>query len=127
MYFFKCLVAYPLLRVEIEKVEIERVRGLPPRLLRPVSIKTFDLDIDGHLSPSRTAKATDLAKLAPQLTVGALQERGGADEFACHSFQRIVGNGLLKIALQRRHGFGSSRSPRVGKGRQPFSGFLGTL
>src|SRR5436305_15244583 len=48
----RTVVAYPLLRVEIEKVEIQGVRGLPPR--------------------------------------------------------------LLKIALEGRHGFGSSRSPGVG-------------
>ena len=58
------MVAYPLLRVEIQEVEIERVSGFPPRLLRPASIEPFDLDINGHLCPSRTAKATHLAKLA---------------------------------------------------------------
>ena len=84
----KKTVAYPLLRVEIQEVEIERVRGFPPRLLRPTSIEPFDLDINGHLCPSRTAKATHLAKLAPQLPVGALQQRGSADELACHPIQR---------------------------------------
>ena len=95
-------VAYPLLRVEIQEGERERVRGVPPRLLRPASVEPFDLEIDGDLSPSQTAKATHLAKLAPQLTVGALQQRGGADEFACHPIERIVGDGLLKIALKGR-------------------------
>ena len=65
-------VTYPLLRVEIQEVEIERVRGFPPRLLRPASIEPFDLEIDGHLSPSGTAKATHLAKFASQLSVGPL-------------------------------------------------------
>ena len=123
----KDAVTYPLLRVEIEEVKIERVRGFPPRLLRPASIEPFDLEIDGHLCPSETAKATHLAKLAPQLPVGALQQRGGADEFACHPIQGIVGDGLLKIALQRRHGFRGSRSPLLGKGRQPSSRFFRTL
>ena len=120
-------VAYPLLRVEIEKVEIERVSGIPPSLLRPASIEPCDLDIDGDLSPRWTAKATHLTKLAPQLPVGALQQGGGADEFACHSVQGIVGDGLLKIALERRHGFGGLRSPLLGKGGQTSSGFPGTL
>src|SRR6266487_959727 len=70
-------VTYPLLRVEIQEVEIERMRGFPPRLLRPASIKPFNLDIDGHLSPSRTPKATHLAKFASHIAVGALQSRGG--------------------------------------------------
>src|SRR5260370_4831250 len=120
-------VAYPLLRVEIEEVEIERVRGFPPRLLRPASVEPFDLDINGHLCPSRTAKATHLAKLAPQLTVGALQQRGGADELACYPIEGIIGDRLLKIALQGRHGFGGSCSPLLGKGRQTLLRFLGTL
>ena len=39
-----CLVAYPLLRVvEIEEVEVESMRGLPPRLLGPTSIEPLDL------------------------------------------------------------------------------------
>src|SRR6266480_5539583 len=100
------MVAYPLLRVEIQKGERERVSGFPPRLLRPASVEPFDLDIDGHLSPSQTTKATHLAKLAPQLTVGALQQRGGADELACDSIQGIIRDRLLKIALQGRHGCG---------------------
>ena len=58
------VIAYPLLRVEIQEVEIERVRGFPPRLLRPASVEPFDLEIHGHLCPSRTAKAADLTKLA---------------------------------------------------------------
>ena len=66
------MVAYGLLRVEIEELEVEHAGGLPPGLLRPASIEPFDLEIDGHLSPCGTAKATHLAKLAPQLTVGAL-------------------------------------------------------
>ena len=75
-------VAYRLLRVEIGEVEIERVSGFPPSVLRPMSIEPFDLNIDGYLSPCETAKATHLAKLPPQLTVSALQQRVGADEFA---------------------------------------------
>ena len=59
------VVAYPWLRVEVEEVEIEGERGLPPSLLRPASIESLDLEIDGHLSPFETAKATDLTKLAP--------------------------------------------------------------
>lgn len=82
------VVAYPWLGVEIEKVEIQGVKGLPPRLLRPASIEPLDLDIDNHLSPSRTAKATRLAKLASQLAVGALQQRGRADELACDPSSR---------------------------------------
>src|SRR2546429_1203463 len=78
------LIAYPLLRVEIQEVEIERVRDFPPSLLRPASIEPFDLEIDGNFRSCQTAKATHLAKLAPQLSVGALQQRGGTDQFACH-------------------------------------------
>ena len=84
----KCFeVAYPSLRVESEEIEVEELRGLPPGLLRPASIEPLDLQKDGDLSPRWTAKAADLAKLAPQLAIGALQERGGAHEFACHAFQ----------------------------------------
>ena len=78
-------VAYPLLRVEIEKIEVERVGGLPPSLLRPTSIEPLDLYIDGHLSSLWTAKAADLAKLTPQLAINALQQRGGAGDFTCYS------------------------------------------
>ena len=66
-------VASRLLRVEIGEVEIERVSGFPPSVLRPMSIEPFNLNIDGYLSPCETAKATHLAKLAQQLTVSALQ------------------------------------------------------
>src|SRR5579859_5733318 len=48
-------VAYPLLRVENETVEIERASGFPPRLLSPAGIEPFDLYIDGHLSSFETA------------------------------------------------------------------------
>ena len=58
------LVAYPLLRVETEEVEIEGERGLPPDLLGPASIEPLVLEIDCHLSPFETAKAADLAKSA---------------------------------------------------------------
>src|SRR6266446_5518170 len=92
-------VAYPLLRVEIEKVEVERVGGLPPRFLRPTSIEPTDLYIDRHISSLWTAKAAGLAKLAPQLAIGALQQRGRADEFACHSLKRVIGNSLLEVAF----------------------------
>ncbi len=36
-------VAYHLLRVESEEVEVERLGGVPPGLLRPPSIEPFDL------------------------------------------------------------------------------------
>ncbi len=117
-------VAYPLLRVEIQDSEIERVRGFPPGLLRPASIEPFDLKKDAYLSSGRTAKATDLAKLASQLAVGTLQARGGADEFACDSVEMIVGNSLLKITGTGRHGFGALLLPGLGKDHQPLSGFL---
>ena len=41
---------------------------MPPRLLGPASMEVLDLDIDGDLSSLLTAKAANLAKLAPQLT-----------------------------------------------------------
>jgi hypothetical protein len=46
------MVAYPLLRVEIEEVEIEGLRDLPPGffLLGPASIEPFDLQINGSVS-----------------------------------------------------------------------------
>ena len=50
-YCLRGRVAYPLLRVEIEKVEVERVGGLPPRFLRPMSIEPPDLYIDRHIPP----------------------------------------------------------------------------
>src|SRR5260370_22068738 len=90
-------------------------------------MEPFDLYIDGHLSPFRTAKATHLAKLAPQLTIGALQQRSGADELTRHPFQRIVGNSLLKITLEGRNGFRGSCSPGVGKRGQTPACLLGTL
>ena len=36
-------VAYGLLRVEIEELEVEHAGGLPPGLLRPASIEPLDL------------------------------------------------------------------------------------
>lgn len=65
-------VVYPWLRVEIEKVEIEGSRSLPPLLFRPMSIEALALQKDGHLSSSLTAKATGLPKFAPQLALGSL-------------------------------------------------------
>ena len=41
--FARKLVAYPLLRVEIEKIEVERAGDVPPGLLRPASIEPLDL------------------------------------------------------------------------------------
>ncbi len=84
-YLFQ--VAYPLLRVESQEVEVERLGGFPPGLLGPTSIESLDLQIDGDLGSLETPKAAGLTKLAPQLAIGAFQQRGGADEFACHPFQ----------------------------------------
>src|SRR5581483_10497796 len=92
-------VAYPCLRVESEELEVEELRDFPPGLLRPASIEPLDLQQDGHLSPLWTAKAAHLAKLAPQLPIGAFQQRGGTYEFACHPFQLVVRNGLFKVTL----------------------------
>jgi hypothetical protein len=39
----RIVVAYPLLRVGIEKIEVERAGGLPPGPLRPASIEPLDL------------------------------------------------------------------------------------
>ncbi len=85
---------YPWLRVEIEQVKIQRARGFPPSVLRPASIETFDLDVDGDLSPGRTAKAAHLSKLTSHLPVGAHQQGGGADEFKCYCDQGRVGDGF---------------------------------
>src|SRR5258708_18148040 len=57
-------VLYPLLRVEIPKIKIERLGGFPPRLIRPMGMEPLDLEIDGHLSPFVTAKGHCLAKFA---------------------------------------------------------------
>ena len=65
-------VLYPLLRVEIPEIKIESVRGFPPRLIRPMGVEPLDLEIDGDLSPLTAAKGDGLAKLAPQLPIGAL-------------------------------------------------------
>src|SRR5947208_9183831 len=117
------MVAYPLLRVESKEVEVESLRGLPPGLLRPASIEPLDLDIDGDLSALWTAKAADLAQLAPQLPIGALQQRGRTNDFACHSLQRIVGNGLLKVTGEGGDRFRRSCLPGLSKGLQTSSGF----
>src|SRR5947209_1773736 len=113
--FWNISVAYPLLRVETKEFEIEGERGLPPGLFDPASIEPFDLEIDRHLSPLGTAKAADLAKLAPQLAIGALQQRGGADEFPCQAIERVVSNGLLEVTGERDHRFGCSCLPGLGK------------
>ena len=65
-------VLYPSLRVEIPEIKIERVGGLPPRLIRPVGVESLDLEIDSYLSPLTTAKGDGLAKLPPQLSIGSL-------------------------------------------------------
>ena len=64
-------VLYPWLRVEIPEIKIERVGGLPPRLIRPVGVESLDLEIDSYLSPLTTAKGDGLAKLPPQLSIGS--------------------------------------------------------
>jgi hypothetical protein len=69
-----------------DEVEIENQGDLPPRLPGPASIEPLDLYINGHQSPFETAKAANLTELAPQLAVGALLERGGADQFAYDAF-----------------------------------------
>ncbi len=61
------VVLYPLLRVEIPEIKIERVGDLPPGLFGPVSMEPLDLEIDSHLGSLATAKGDGLAKLAPQL------------------------------------------------------------
>ena len=66
------LVLYPSLRVEIPEIKIESMGGFPPRVLRPVGMEPLDLEIDGYLGPLTTAKGHGLAKLAPQLPIGAL-------------------------------------------------------
>jgi hypothetical protein len=66
------MVLYLLLRVEIAKIKIERLRGFPPRLIRPMGMEPLDLEIDGHLSPLTAAKGDGLAKFAPQLPIGSL-------------------------------------------------------
>jgi hypothetical protein len=65
-------VLYPWLRVEIPELKGERVGDVPPSLLRPLGMKTLDLEVDGDLSALLTAKGDGLAKLAPSLAVGAL-------------------------------------------------------
>src|SRR5207248_2908440 len=69
---FIITVLYPWLRVEIPEIKIERVGGLPPRLIRPVGVESLDLEIDSYLSPLTTAKGDGLAKLPPQLSIGSL-------------------------------------------------------
>ncbi len=64
-------VAYPLLRVESQEVEVERLAGFPPGLLGPTSIESLDLQIDGDLGSLEATKAAGLTKLAPQLAIGA--------------------------------------------------------
>ena len=71
-YHVKHQVLYRSLRVEIPEIKIERVRGFPPRLIRPMGVEPLDLQIDGDLSPLATAKGDGLAKLAPQLPIGSL-------------------------------------------------------
>ena len=65
-------VLYPSLRVEIPEIKIERVRGFPPWLIRPMGVEPLDLERDGDLSPLATAKGDGLAKLASQLPIGSL-------------------------------------------------------
>ncbi len=65
------LVLYPLLRVEIPEIKIERVGNRRPGLFGPVSMEPLDLEIDSHFGSLATAKGDSLAKLAPQLPIGA--------------------------------------------------------
>ncbi len=64
-------VLYPLLRVEIPEIKIERLGNRRPGLFGPVSMEPLDLEIDSHFGSLATAKGDSLAKLAPQLPIGA--------------------------------------------------------
>ena len=95
-------IAYPLLRVEISKK--------PERANEPCVPKTFWSSaraaaargrVDCYLSTPTTAKASGLAELAAQFTIGAFQQGSGAHELARDATQGIKGNRLLKIPLQR--------------------------
>jgi hypothetical protein len=68
-----------------------------------------------------------LAKFAPQLAVGAFQQRSGADQFASQAWEGKIGNGLLKVALEGGHRLGRADTPGVDKARQARPGLLGTL
>ena len=52
-------VAYPSLRVDVQHIKRQRVRGLPPRRLGPLSIQTSHLNIhrlsDSHVQLSTKA------------------------------------------------------------------------
>src|SRR5207302_5165987 len=63
------------------------------------------------LPPPATTKTAGLSELAAQFAIGAFQQRRGGYEFARDATQRIEGNGLLKIPLQRRHRLWDLLSP----------------
>jgi hypothetical protein len=56
--------SYPLLRVEIPKIKIERLRDFPPRLIRPLGMEPLDLEKDSHISALVAIKGDGLTKFA---------------------------------------------------------------
>jgi serine/threonine protein kinase len=64
-------ITYPCLRVEIPEIKEHLLRGVPPSLSAPASMKTANLQIDGCLSALQTAKGHGLTKLASELAIGA--------------------------------------------------------
>src|SRR5438876_4012416 len=120
-------VLYPSLRVEIPEIKIERVRDIPPRLIRPAGVESLDLEIDGYLGSLVTAKGHGLAKLAPQLPIGSLYERGGANPFPCDRRERVVDQRLLKVTLQRCYRFGGAFAPLLCPTGQPLASLCCTL
>ncbi len=74
-------------------------------------MQPLHLQVDGHLSPPATTKTAGLSELAAQFTIGTFEQGRSAHEFARDAPQRIEGNGLLKIPLQRRHRLWGLLSP----------------
>jgi hypothetical protein len=67
------LISYPCLRVvDLQQIQGESVRSLPPRCVIPLCMKTLNLEVESHFSSNGAAKGKSLTKFTPQLTIDAL-------------------------------------------------------
>jgi hypothetical protein len=61
----KDAIMYPPLRVEIPEVKEDLLRGVPPGITAPASVKAANVQRESHLSSFHTAEGHGLAKRTP--------------------------------------------------------------
>jgi hypothetical protein len=82
------------------------MRSVPPRGVFPLSMKTLNLEVEGHFCPNVAAKGKSLTEFATQLTVDPFQQGGASQPLEGEPFQLVKCNRGLKvpnIRSQRTH------------------------